>query len=124
VYQYENIMELVTDKPANLSMQSMAYKNNFTKNGFIQSCSHCTIRTVHSLPPATVYCNSMWKFNVAKLMENTSLSVFHCPRVPIYGLLTSPVQRFRNHIIRNTPYLTIVSSCKSQETIAFSLSFA
>jgi len=97
----------------------MAYENNFYKNGFIHLCSHGTICTVQSLPPATVYSNSMRKFTVTKLVENTSLSVFHCASVPIYGHLASPVQRTRNHIICNIPYLTIVSSYKSQETTAF-----
>jgi hypothetical protein len=94
-------------------------KNNFYKNGFIQSCSHGTICTVHSLLPATVYSNSTCKISVTKVMENMSLSVFHFAWVPIYGRLASPVQRTRNHIICNIPYLMTVSSCKSQETIAF-----
>lgn len=94
-------------------------KNNSYKNGFIHPCSHGTKCTVQSLPPATVYSNSMRKFNVTKLMENTSLAVFHRARVPINGHLTSPVQRTRNHIICNIPYLTIVSSCKIQETITY-----
>jgi hypothetical protein len=94
-------------------------KNNFYNNRFIHPCSYGTKCTVQSLPPATVYSNSMWKFNVTKLMENMSLSVFHRARVPINGHLASPVQRTRNHIICNIPYLTIVSSCKIQETITY-----
>ena len=94
-------------------------KNNCYKHGFIHPSSHGTIWTVQHLPPATVYSNSMRKFNVTKLMENTSHLVFHRASVPINAHLASPVQRTRNHIICNIPYLTIVSSCKSQETIAY-----